>query len=96
MENDIKSVITSLLNDDPWQLIVPAVVYGEMGKRGKCCGCFPRLVDLIVETSRQFHLNMQTDEQTVVEFISRLKKEHTQCETVRMLERQRLSKVHAA
>lgn len=96
MEREIKSAIVDLLSADPWQLIVPAQVYHEMGKRGKCCGCFPRLVDLIVSTTEEFHIDMKTDEQKVVQFISRLKERHEQCETARMLARHRMSKIRAA
>ncbi|MDJ0613706.1 MAG: (2Fe-2S)-binding protein [Rhizobiaceae bacterium] len=95
-ENEIRSVITDLLNNDPWQLIVPAQVYHEMGKRGRCCGCFPRLVDLIVDTTQDFHRDMQSDEEVVIQFISRLKDKHQQCETARMLARHRIAKTHAA
>ena len=95
-EDEIKTVITDLLKTDPWQLIVPVQVYHEMGKRGKCCGCFPRLVDLIVETSQTFHREMHTDEKKVVQFITRLKKKHHQCETARMLARHKMAKIRAA
>ncbi len=96
MEDEIRSVITDLLKKDPWQLIVPVQVYHEMGKRGKCCGCFPRLVDLIVETTQAFHEDMKTDEQQVIQFISNLKEKHQQCETARMLARHKLQKIRAA
>jgi len=96
MEEEIIAVIKDLLNAEPWQLIVPVQVYHEMGKRGKCCGCFPRLVDLIVETTQQFHREMRTDEQKVLKFITKLKKKHHQCETARMLARHRMAKTHAA
>lgn len=96
MEEEIREAIRSLLKADPWQLIVPVQVYHEMGKRGKCCGCFPRLVDVIVETTQKFHLDMQTDEQKVIQFISKLKEKHHQCETARMLARHRMAKTRAA
>ena len=96
MEREIKSVITDLLDADPWQLIVPGQVYHEMGKRGKCCGCFPKLVDLIVQTVEAYHRALETDEGTVVQFISQLKEKHEQCETARMLARHRLAKIRAA
>lgn len=95
-EKEIRSVIIDLLKEDPWRLIVPLQVYHEMGKRGKCCGCFPQLVDLIVETSSQFHQELKSDEKVVVEFISRLKEKHHQCETARLLARRRLSAKNAA
>jgi len=96
MEDEIKAVIIDLLKTDPWQLVVPNQVYHEMGKRGKCCGCFPRLVDLIVDTTQQFHVEMKTDEQKVLQFITKLKKKHYQCETARMLARHRMTKISAA
>lgn len=96
MEDEIKTVITDLLKADPWQLIVPNQIHHEMGKRGKCCGCFPRLVDLIVETIETFHADMKTDEKQVLKFITKIKKKHHQCETARMLERHRAAKIRAA
>ena len=96
MKDEIKSIILSMLKADPWRLIVPNQVYHEMGKRGKCCGCFPQLVELIVETSEQFHQDMKTDEKQVVQFIAKLKKKHHQCETARMLANHRLKKIRAA
>lgn len=96
MEHEIKSVITDLLDADPWQLIVPSQVYHEMGKRGRCCGCFPKLVDLIVETTELYHQKLNSDQKTVVQFIEKLKDKHHQCETARMLARHRMSKVDAA
>lgn len=96
MEDEIQSVITSLLKADPWQLIVPNQVYHEMGKRGKCCSCFPRLVDLIVDTTHAYHLEMKTDEQKVLKFITKLKQKHHQCETARMLARHQLTKTRVA
>lgn len=88
---EIVSVIRDLLRKDAWQLIVPLQVYHEMGKRGRCCGCFPHLVDLIVKTSEQFHREMETEETKVVMFISKLKQKHEQCETARMISRKKLS-----
>nr|WP_250808080.1 (2Fe-2S)-binding protein [Neorhizobium tomejilense] len=52
---EIADVVRRFLAHDPWQLIVPNKVYHEMGKRGKCCGCFPSVVDIIIRTTREFH-----------------------------------------
>ena len=93
---EIRSTINALLDKDPWQLIVPTQVYHEMGKRGRCCGCFPNLVDLIVETVEVYHRSLNTDDTKVVEFIHRLKNTHEKCETARKLARLRLAKVNAA
>jgi len=87
---EIVSVIRDMLLEDEWQLIVPVQVYHEMGKRGRCCGCFPNLVSLIVQTTEAFHRDMQSDEKTVLTFISKLKEKHEQCETARMLARHKI------
>lgn len=52
---DIEAVVLEMLHADPWQLIVPAKVYHAMQKRGRCCSCFPNVVDIIVQTTEEFH-----------------------------------------
>jgi len=93
---EIVSVIRDMLFADEWQLIVPVQVYHEMGKRGRCCSCFPNLVALIVETTEAFHREMESDETTVISFINRLKEKHEQCETARMLARHKLNRSKVA
>ena len=86
---DIEAVILELLNEDPWRLIVPGVVYSTMEKRGKCCNCFPGVVDLIVKTTEKFHQDQETPTAEIISFMDRLKKHHEVCETARMLARHR-------
>ncbi len=50
-EKEIEATIVSLLDDDPWQLIVPAKVYHRLSKRGRCCGCFPNVVETIIRVT---------------------------------------------
>ena len=52
-DKEIKAVITEMLDEDCWQLIVPGKVYHAMGKRGRCCGCFPNVVDIIIRTTEE-------------------------------------------
>lgn len=59
----ITETIDDLIDEDPYRLITPGVVYRQLGKRGKCCGCFPRVVGLIVSRLEEFqtrepHLNI--------------------------------------
>lgn len=54
-DKEIEDVVLGFLREDPWQLVVPNKVYHEMGKRGRCCGCFPSVVDIIVRTTLEFH-----------------------------------------
>ncbi len=95
-EAEISQVITELLEEDCWRLIVPVQVYHAMNKRGKCCGCFPNVVDIIVRVTEDFHREQETAEAEIISFIDRLKKKHVQCETARLIARERLRKVSAA
>lgn len=61
-EQEIEQVILSMLEDDCWQLIVPLKVYHAMEKRGKCCHCFPNLVDIIIRTTEAYHAQFDRDE----------------------------------
>lgn len=59
----ITQAVDDLIDEDPYQLITPGVVYRQLGKRGKCCGCFPQVVGLIVHRLEEFqtskpHLNI--------------------------------------
>jgi bacterioferritin-associated ferredoxin len=58
---DVEAVVRRFLEEDPWQLIVPAKVYHELGKLGRCCGCFPNVVDIIVAVTEKYHLQMGAD-----------------------------------
>lgn len=62
-EAAITGAIDGLIDEDHYQLITPGVVYRQLGKRGKCCGCFPQVVGLIVHRLEEFqtskpHLNI--------------------------------------
>jgi hypothetical protein len=92
-DKDIKDVITSLLDEDCWQLIVPGKVYHAMQKRGRCCGCFPNVVDLIVKTTEEYHAVRQSQGNDVVVFIERLKVFGAEQKTEIIERRQRLTQV---
>lgn len=46
-KGEIEAAVEKLLTEDPWQLIVPSKVYHSMQIRGRCCGCFPDVVEII-------------------------------------------------
>ena len=73
-DKEIRDVINAFLEEDCWQLIVPAKVYHAMEKRGRCCGCFPNVVDLIVSTTAEFHAKRNSDDEKVVDFMERLRR----------------------
>lgn len=69
---DIEEVIIDLLNADEWQLITPGKVFHAVSARGKCCGCFPGVIDIIVETTQRYHTQMQSPEPQVVDLLNRI------------------------
>lgn len=80
-DKDIRDVITSLLDEDCWQLIVPGKVYHAMQKRGRCCGCFPNVVDIIVKTTQDYHAARDSNGAEVIDFMERLKVFHVEQKT---------------
>jgi hypothetical protein len=58
---EIEDVILEFLAADPWEIIVPNKVYHAMEKRGRCCGCFPNVVDIIISVTENYHLQMGGD-----------------------------------
>ncbi|MFK5978411.1 MAG: (2Fe-2S)-binding protein [Rhizobiaceae bacterium] len=93
---EIEQAVLSLLVEDAYRLIVPVQVYHTMQKRGKCCSCFPGVIEIIVRVTEVFHRGNDISEPEIVSLIAELKSEHEQCETVRMLKRMRLKGHRAA
>ena len=77
-EMDIRETIRDMLDEDCWQLIVPGKLYHAMNKKGRCCGCFPNVVDLIIETTRLYHLERKTGDPKMSELLARLDDFHQQ------------------
>ncbi len=93
-EQEIVDTINGLLDEDCWQLIVPAKVYHAMEKRGRCCGCFPNVIDIIIRTTEDYHATRRNaTEAEIVDFMSRLKQFH---DDQRRADRERRQKSHRA
>ena len=58
---EIEAAVEKLLTDDPWQLIVPSKVYHSMRIRGRCCGCFPDVVEIIGAVSERVRAGIPQD-----------------------------------
>lgn len=87
MKREIEEVICRLLDEDAWRLITPGVVYHAMKTRGRCCGCFPNVISIIVETTERYHRERRTPDEKIVPFIQKIRAEHERCETARMIAR---------
>ncbi|MEO1747264.1 MAG: (2Fe-2S)-binding protein [Pseudomonadota bacterium] len=84
-KEEIAEVIRDFLRVDEWQLITVGMVYHAMEKRGKCCGCFPNAIGIIVEVSEAWHRERKRDDSVVIPFVARIREEHQRCETFRQL-----------
>ena len=72
-EKEIEDTIIGLLEGDPWQLIVPAKVYHTLHKRGRCCGCFPNVVETIIRVTENFHARSEADVHVIVSHLDRVR-----------------------
>lgn len=72
-EKEIEEAILQLLNQDPWSLIVPAKVYHTLQKRGRCCGCFPNVVETIIRVTENYHARSQAGTSDVVSHLDRVR-----------------------
>lgn len=90
---EIEAVVRKFLDDDPWQLIVPLQVYHELEKRGRCCGCFPNVVNIIVNTVKAYHEAHLTPQAEIIQLVDRIKEKHEACITARLLAARRRKNV---
>ena len=72
-EKQIEAVIIELLDQDRWQLIVPAKVYHRLSKRGRCCGCFPNVVETIIRVTENYHARSADAAGYVVSHLDRVR-----------------------
>lgn len=71
---DIEDIVLGLLAADPWQLVVPAHIYRELGKRGQCAGCVPNLVDIIIAVTENYHIKLAGNADNLVDVRARMNK----------------------
>jgi len=71
--DDVEGAIRSLLIEEPYRLIVPVQVYHRLMQRGRCCGCFPTIVETIVRVTAEFHEQLQTPSAKIIDLVARLK-----------------------
>ncbi|MDP2733861.1 MAG: (2Fe-2S)-binding protein [Hoeflea sp.] len=59
--HEIERAVESLIANDPWRLIVRSTVYHAMRIRGRCCGCFPDVIEIIAEMTERMRPNNAPD-----------------------------------
>lgn len=70
-DKEIEDVVTSILDEDQWQLVVPGQVYKIMEKRGHCCGCLPNVLDIIIFVTEKYHRQHNFDAKESVIMLER-------------------------
>ncbi|MEL6413998.1 MAG: (2Fe-2S)-binding protein [Pseudomonadota bacterium] len=88
-KKEIAEVVRGFLEVDEWQLITVGMVYHALQSRGRCCGCFPNAIELIVEVSEAWHREREREDAAVLPYVARIREEHQRCETVRALAKMR-------
>ena len=58
---EIEAAVEQLLAEDPWRLIVPSTVYHAVRVRGRCCDCFPDVVEIIAEVTARIRPDQRRD-----------------------------------
>ncbi|PHP68661.1 (2Fe-2S)-binding protein [Zhengella mangrovi] len=81
--SEIETVVRTFLEDDAWAVITPLRVYHALERQGRCCGCFPNAVAVIVATVEAWHRDHATPEDALVDLVARLKEEHEMAEAAR-------------
>lgn len=71
-DKDIEQIVLDFLKEDPWQLVVPAKVYRELERRAKCSGCVPNVVDIIVRTTENYHIQQACTPGELIDVRARL------------------------
>lgn len=72
-EKEIEQTIVALLDEDAWRLIVPMQVYHRLQKRGRCCGCFPNVVETIIRVTESYHARAEADAAMIVSHLDRVR-----------------------
>jgi hypothetical protein len=72
-QKEVEEAIVALLDADPWSLIVPAKVYHSIQKRGRCCGCFPNVVETIIRVTENYHSRSEGSGLDVVSHLDRVR-----------------------
>jgi len=70
---EIEDIILEFLAEDCWQLVVPGRIFNAAKKRGRCCGCFPNIVETIIKVTEKYHLERHADAEQSVIFLDKVR-----------------------
>ena len=70
----IRQAVDQLLDEDPHRMMTPNLVYRRLGQRGRCCGCFPNVVETIIRVTEAYHARSEASGVDVVSHLDRVRK----------------------
>lgn len=65
-DSELRMAILEMLAIDPWQLIVPNKLLHFLASKGKCGFCFKNIVEIIVETTEDFHGSREAEDAKLI------------------------------
>lgn len=90
-QEEIEAIIREMLDKDCWQLVVPGRVFNAAKKRGRCCGCFPNIVETIIKVTEDYHREHARDKEEVICFLDRVRALRDKFGSIEYHERRRKS-----
>lgn len=79
-EEELRQEIFSLLEKDPWQIIVPNKLFHALGKKGKCGFCFPNVAEIIIKHTEAYHQIAATPDDLLIELRQKFNELHQKFE----------------
>jgi bacterioferritin-associated ferredoxin len=62
VRREIEAVIEEILAEDPYAVLTPGLLYHRLGRRGRCCGCFPHVSRILVEHGNYVRARIEAGE----------------------------------
>ena len=62
IRREIEGIIERILAEDPYAVLTPNLLYHRLGRRGKCCGCFPHVSRILVEHTERVRAQLAAGE----------------------------------
>lgn len=59
---EIEAIIERILAEDAYAILTPNLIYHRLGKRGRCCGCFPLVTEILVTHATEVRENIERGE----------------------------------
>lgn len=69
---DIERTVYGLLDRNQWDIILPDAVYRALIQEGRCCGCYPLVIEEITRIVTQYHTQKHTPRAKIADLVQRI------------------------